>query len=354
MESETLNIESAPALLRRIDVSDTENEALRKNLLGDSPEQFLNNLGGATAIFLAGENTETTRVLCTLLHGNEPSGARAIYDYLSSGQHPCTNAVFILASVQAATTEPFFSNRMLPGKRDLNRCFKPPFNDEQGQLAEHILGLINELQPECVIDMHNTSGSGPAFGVAIKQDNLHVALTSLFTNDLIVTDLRLGALMELSERDVPTVTIECGGAHDHSSQIIAQEGLHRLLSAKTIFEDKNESYPVKIYHNPIRLETIGDAEVAYGEPKEGAAITLPAQAEKFNYGTLTKDECIGRLSVTGFSQLSAKDHLGNERLEDFFKELDGGLYPRHPLKVFMVTNNPFIARTDCLFYFIGE
>jgi Succinylglutamate desuccinylase / Aspartoacylase family len=349
-----LSIEQAPVLLRRINVSDSEPEALRNDLLGDSPEQFLKNLGGATAIFLEGENTETTRVLCTLLHGNEPSGTRAVYDYLSSGQQPCTNAVFILASVQAATNEPFFSNRMLPGNRDLNRCFKPPFYDEQGQLAEHILGLINELQPECVIDMHNTSGSGPAFGVAIKEDNLHVALTSLFTNDLIVTDLRLGALMELSERDVPTVTIECGGANDHSSQIIAQEGLHRLLSAKTIFEDKGESYPVKIYHNPIRLETIGDAEVAYGESSESAAITLPAQAEKFNYGTLTKDECIGTLSKAGFSQLSAKDHLGNERLNDFFEERDGGLYPRHPLKVFMVTNNPFIARTDCLFYFIGE
>lgn len=346
--------EQTHSLLRRIDATGIDHKALREDLLGDSPEQFLKNLGGATAIFLKGENTTTTRVLCTLLHGNEPSGARAVYDYLNSGQLPCTNAVFILASVQAATTEPLFSNRMLPGNRDLNRCFKPPFDDKQGELAECILGLINELQPECVIDMHNTSGSGPAFGVAIKEDILHVALTSLFTNDLIVTDLRLGALMELSERDVPTVTIECGGAHDHSSQIIAEEGLNRLLSAKTIFQDKGEVYPVKIYHNPIRLETIGDGEVAYGEPSEGAVITLPAQAEKFNYGTLTRDECIGRLSSTGFNLLSAKDHLGDERLTDFFEERDGGLYPTHPLKVFMVTNNPFIARTDCLFYFIGE
>lgn len=326
-----------------------------ENLLGTSPEAFLENLGTATAIFIAGEDTATTRVICTLLHGNEPSGARAIHDYLASGKTPVTNVVFVLASVEAATTKPFFSNRMLPGKRDLNRCFKPPFDDEQGQLAKEILDLIHEIRPECVIDMHNTSGSGPAFGVAIKEDNLHVALTSLFTNDLIVTDLRLGALMELSERDVPTVTIECGGAQDHSAQIIAQEGLHRLLCAKTIFEDKHESYPVKIYHNPIRLETVGDAEVAYGEANnDSAIIVLPAQAEKFNYGTLTRDECIGKLNHQGFAQLSATDHQGKQRLSDFFEERDGGLYPIHPLKVFMVTNNPFIARTDCLFYFIGE
>lgn len=349
-----MSTEQAQELVRRIDLRGVDQASLRKDLLGGSTEQFLKNLGGASAIFIEGENTGTTRVLCTLLHGNEPSGARAVYDYLDSAHRPCTNAVFIIASVQAATTEPFFSNRMLPGKRDLNRCFTPPFDDGQGQLAEQILKLLNELKPECIIDMHNTSGSGPAFGVAIKEDNLHIALTSLFANDLIVTDLRLGALMELSEQDVPTVTIECGGANDQSSQIIAQEGLQRLLTAKTIFEDNGESYPVKIYHNPIRLETTGDAEVAYGEPSENAVITLPAQAEKFNYGTLTKDERIGVLSKTGFKQLSAKDHLGNERLTDFFIEREGGLYPIHPLKVFMVTNNPFIARTDCLFYFIGE
>lgn len=349
-----MSIEQAPSQLRRIALSGSDQQAQREKLLGNSAEQFLINLGGATAIFLEGENTETTRVLCTLLHGNEPSGTRAVYDYLHSGQRPCTNAVFILASVDAATTQPYFSNRMLPGKRDLNRCFKPPFEDEQGQLAKDILGLINELQPECVVDMHNTSGSGPAFGVAIKEDTLHIALTSLFTNDLIVTDLRLGALMELSEQDVPTVTIECGGPNDRSSEIIAQEGLQRLLSATSIFEDTGESYPVKIYHNPIRLETIGDAEVAYGKMTSGAVITLPEQAEKFNYGTLTQDECIGNLSASGFISLSAKDHNGKERLAEFFEERDGGLYPKHPLKVFMVTNNPFIARTDCLFYFIGE
>ncbi len=341
----------APTTLKRITwPANGEN-----SILSDSPEEFLKNLGGATAIFLEGENTSATRVLCTLLHGNEPSGVRAVHDYLKSGRRPCTNTVFILASVEAATTEPYFSNRMLPGKRDLNRCFHAPFEDEQGLLAKQILDLIHELKPECVIDMHNTSGSGPAFGVSIKEDHLHIALTSLFTNDLIVTDLRLGALMELSERDVPTVTIECGGAHDHSSQIIAQEGLQRLLSAKTIFENSGETYPVKIYHNPIRLETLGEGEVAYGEDTIGnAVIVLPQQAEKFNYGTLTKDECIGQLGTNGLSALSAKDHLGNERLNEFFEARDGCLYPIHPLKVFMVTNNPFIARTDCLFYFIGE
>lgn len=322
--------------------------------LGANVEQFLQRLGGPSVILLSGQDSTRTRAVCTLLHGNEPSGTFALYRFLRSGKQPLTNAVFILASVEAALTPPQFTHRMLPGKRDLNRCFRPPFNDPEGLVAEAILDLVQALAPECLIDIHNTSGSGPAFGVSIQDDADHRALTSLFTNDLIVTDLRLGALMELSERAVPTVTIECGGAADHPSQIIAEEGLHRYLNAEQVLAAPGLEYMVNIYHNPIRLETRGDAPVAYADaPDPEVVITLSPQAEKFNYGMLTREECIGWLGQGGFDHLSARDHLGNERLSEYFEVRGQGLYPRHPIKVFMVTTNASIARSDCLFYFIG-
>ena len=321
---------------------------------GSSIESFLKWLGKTTAILLTGKDSSKTRAVCTLLHGNEPSGTKAIYNYLKSKKIPIVDTLFIIASVEAATAVPFFSTRMIPGKRDLNRCFRPPYDDQQGQTAKAIWDLIVHIKPECLIDIHNTSGSGPAFGVAIVEDMNHIALTSLFTNDLIVTDLRLGALMELSENDVITVTIECGGAQDPASEIIAQEGLHRYLSSEYVMAETGSEYPVNIYHNPIRLETRNQGEVAYDEhPNDTAVITLPEQADKFNYGMLTKDECIGHLNKAGLSQLTAKDHLGNERLNEFFEERKGKLYARHPLKIFMMTTIPFIAKTDCLFYFIG-
>lgn len=327
--------------------------------LGDSVEAFLQQLGGPVAIFLSGKEGggkqgRATRGVCTLLHGNEPSGVRALYRYLRSGEQPLQNALFIIASVEAALRPPMFTHRMLPGKRDLNRCFRMPFTDEQGVLAAEILRLIHQVGPEALIDIHNTSGSGPAFGVSIKDDANHRALTSLFTNDLIVTDLRLGALMELSEQNVLTVTIECGGAADNPSQIIADEGLHRYLSTESVLAAPSLEYPVNIFLNPIRLETKGQARVAYAEePDPEAVITMSRQSEKFNYGMLTKDEQIGYLGANGFSALTAKDHRGNECLEDYFEARDGGLYPRFPIKVFMVTTNESIARSDCLFYFVS-
>jgi len=322
---------------------------------GTSVESFLDYLQKASAIFLTGKDSSKTRAVCTLLHGNEPSGTQAVFDYLKSKKTPRFDTLFIIASVQAAATEPFFTQRMQVGKRDLNRCFRPPYDDQQGQIAKAILDLLKHVKPECLIDIHNTSGSGPSFGVAIAEDANHIAITSLFTNDLIVTDLRLGALMELSEKNMITVTIECGGAQDKSSQIIAHEGLNRYLSAERVMADVDGQYPINIFHNPIRLETKNLGEVAFAKaPCESAVITLPEQAYKFNYGMLTTDEFIGYLNQDGFAQLTAIDHLGNERFDEFFEQREGKLFSRHPIKVFMMTTNPFIAKTDCLFYFIGH
>ncbi len=322
--------------------------------IGDNPESFLAWLAKPTAIKVTGKDSSRVRCVCTLLHGNEPSGTQAVFQYLKTGEIPAVDAWFIIASVEAARKTPLFSNRMLENNRDLNRCFKAPFDDEQGRLAKSILDFIHNIKPECLVDIHNTSGSGPAFGVAIKDDSDHAAITSLFTNDLIVTDLRLGALMELSESDVTTVTIECGGVNDYAASIIAQEGIHRYLSAEHVLAKEGIEYLVNTFHNPIRLETKDDGKVAYQDEIDlSAVITLPVQAEKFNYGTLTPEEAIGYLGANGFSRMTAKDQKGVEHIEEYFEARAGQLFAKHPMKIFMATTSPFIARTDCLFYFIG-
>jgi hypothetical protein len=63
------------------------------------------------------------------------------------------------------------------------------------RLAEEILEILYMHQPEAVVDLHNKSGSGPSFGVCTFMDRRHDALVSLFTRRMIVSNLRLGALM---------------------------------------------------------------------------------------------------------------------------------------------------------------
>ena len=110
-------------------------------------ESFLRGLDGPACLFLSGQDSGHTRALVTLLHGNEPSGAMALHRWLQSGQHPAVNVVCIVASVAAALAAPLFSHRMLPRARDLNRCFRPPFDDAQGALAEEILEILPASNP---------------------------------------------------------------------------------------------------------------------------------------------------------------------------------------------------------------
>ncbi len=224
----------------------------------------------------------------TLLHGNEPSGAMALYRWLQSGRRPAVNVVCIVASVAAALEPPLFSHRMLPRARDLNRCFRPPFDDAQGALAEEILEILRLHHPEAVVDMHNTSGSGPSFGVCTHMDRQHDALVSFFTQRLIVSNLGLGALMEISESSVPTVTVEVGGRLDEQAHELAYEGLCRYFAAADRAGSAAETdWGLELLRDPIRLELNDNVTLTYAEqPSASYDITLKADIEHHNFGTV--------------------------------------------------------------------
>ncbi|MCY4524824.1 MAG: hypothetical protein OXB84_08800 [Halobacteriovoraceae bacterium] len=94
--------------------------APKKEEIPDTPYNFLKKVEKPTAIHIPGKNTNRTRVLVTLTHGNEPSGLQAVHEWLRWGRIPLVNIVVILGSVKAALTDPVFFYRHLPGERDLN------------------------------------------------------------------------------------------------------------------------------------------------------------------------------------------------------------------------------------------
>lgn len=79
---------------------------------------------------------------------------------------------------------------------------------------------------------------------------------------------------------------------------------------------------------------------------------LRSDIEHFNFGQITTEQSLGFIHENDLQMLSAKSAQGEEKLFDFFHTLDGELYPKQSLKLFMVTSNPSIARSDCLFYLV--
>lgn len=327
----------------------------QSSIAGSNPNALLENLGGPACILFSGKDSTRTRAVVTLLHGNEPSGFFALHRWLHAGHKPAVNLLFIVASVHAALEPPRFSHRMLPRARDLNRCFSPPFDDEQGRLAQEILELLRVHRPEAVVDMHNTSGSGPSFGVCTHLDRQHDALVSIFTRRLVVSHLNLGALMDISDTSCPTVTIEVGGRLDDDAHELAYEGLQRYALAERVLANDDETdWGIEILRDPIRLELREGVTLAYDEaPRPGHDITLRVDIEHHNFGAVSSDTPLGWARDTPQSLFKATDAFGRCAVNALVRCENGVLFPSCSLKLFMITTNAGIAESDCLFYAVA-
>ncbi|WP_217424588.1 M14 family metallopeptidase [Nitrogeniibacter mangrovi] len=318
---------------------------------------MLERLDQPLCITLAGADPRRTRVLVTLLHGNEPSGFIALHRWLREGKRPATHVVCLIASVAAAQLAPRFSHRTVPGARDLNRCFRPPFDiDPPGHLARRLLEVIGSVAPEAVVDVHNTSGAGPSFAVSISADERHRTLASLFTRRLVHTDLRLGALMEISEHLVPTVTIECGGRLDDAAHTVAWAGIDHFFTRDELWADIPDPGAIEVMHNPVRLELTEACTLAYDRaPRTDVPLTLRADIEHLNFGITPAGTHLGWVRGAGLRDLFvARNTAHTCVLEDLLCLVGGELRTRRPLKLFMITTHPGIARSDCLFYAVQD
>lgn len=322
---------------------------LNDEFLGSHFEQFLAHLGGPAVLHIKGRHSSRCRVVVTLLHGNEPSGLKAIYRLIKNGVMPITDVKVIIGSVSAARTEPLFSNRMLPGQRDLNRCFNGPEHDIQGRLAEAIKAQIALFCPEAVVDLHNTSGSGPSFCVSIGDDSHHQALASHFSRRCIHTDIRLGSLME-QNFGCPIVTVEAGGAQDTEADNNAYQGLMSYFVSDNLFSKVSE---IELLRHPRRLELCSGTTLNFAEQQDqNTQVTLNQDVEKHNFGVTQPSDVLGWTH----DQMLTCFQLDKPSIpvSDFFHVEQGQIKTRRPLKLFMVTTKPEIAKTDCLFYFVED
>jgi len=325
-----------------------------KDLLpGDLPADeidFLRLLAGPTLIVVPGIDPKRTRVVTTLLHANEPSGFRAMLGWLRAGRRPATNAMLLIACVDTALHEPALSFRHLPDRRDFNRCFSPPWIDEEGVLAEEILSVIAAARPECLVDIHNNTGHNPPYGVAVTLGNQDLALVDLFADRVVHAPLSLGTLVEGALEGCPSVTIECGRAGDSVADAVAEEGLTKLLERA----DLDLAGPVRrmrILDEPIRVCVANDVDLAFGDsPDPEACLTISADIDRHNFEVLPAGAAIGWITPDSRWPLDARRPDGQECSRELFEVHDNVLVTRSDFIPIMMTTKPVIAKSDCLFY----
>lgn len=318
-----------------------------------SAEAFLARLSAPTLIRVPGVDTSRTRVVVTLLHGNEPSGLRAIHAWLRSKARPRVNALLIVGNVAAALEPPGFAHRNLPGGRDLNRCFRPPFEGQEGQLAEQILEAIRRQPCEALVDLHNNTGHNPPYGVGTRIDSKRLAITRLFADTHVHTGLRLGSLMEGTEDDVPGVSIEAGRAGDPAADGIALEGLRRFLSVDEIRPFSDGLGAMTVLDATLRIRLRRGRRVAFAEtPMAGVDLTILPDIDRHNFRELDAGSRIGWLASPETWPIEAIDRDGIDRSRELFENRNVELFVRQPLIPIMMTTDADIAAADCMFYVV--
>lgn len=328
----------------------------------DDPVDFLRGLGGPVAIAVPGRARGRCRVVVTLLHGNEPSGARAIHAWLRDGHVPATDTLLILASVETALAGPAFTHRQLPGAPDLNRLFGPTGalpagaaldRSSHSELARAILATVLAARPEALIDIHNNSGHNPAYGVATRTGPVERALCGLFGTIVVRYDLRLGALIEVTADRFPSVVVECGRAGDPAADAVARAGLDRFLGEDGLLRLKPP--PQRVLVDPVRVEALPAVALAFGSgPGPGADLVVDEEIDRHNFESMPAGAALGWLRPGAPWPLRAIGADGRDRSHELFAIQGDHMIARQQLIPIMMTTDPRIAVSDCLFYSVAE
>lgn len=324
--------------------------------LGDTPHAFLDWLRGPAAIRITGTDSSRARAVVALVHGNEPSGLIAVHDWLRGGARPAVDALILVAAVDAARRAPGFAHRMLPGHRDLNRCFRSPFSGDDGALAAAILGALQDTRLEAAVDLHNTTGANAAYGITPSVDTAHLNLAALFTDRCVHSRIRLGTLTEaLADAAYPSVAIECGNAGNHQANEVARRGVDRLLTVDRLDRTPAVRHPIRLYSDPVRVRIAEGVFLAYGhEPDDRADLTLLADVDRFDFERVAGGSLIGWVGPGSEWPLRAFDESGTEVSRDWFEVEHGSLRLRRAAVPMMMTTDPATAALDCLFYLVGN
>jgi hypothetical protein len=324
-------------------------DAPRGDDAGSDAQEFLRRLRGPALLRIAGRDRTRTRAFTTLLHGNEPSGVRGLHRWLRSNREAAVDVVAGIGAVEAALAPPGFAHRMLPGARDLNRCFASPYPGAEGALARSLVEHVRKAGPEALLDVHNNTGHNPAYAVATRTDAPRMALSSLFAEFYVDCDLRLGTLTEATEDDCPGVALECGRAGDPAADEAAFEIVCTYFEAQKLPAEPERH--LIVLHEPIRVSLKPGSVLAFDErPHPEADLTVAGDIDRHNFERVAPGTRLGWLREGAPWPLEARGADGNEVSRDLFVLRGDRIEAARELVPMMMTTDPAVASIDCLFY----
>jgi hypothetical protein len=330
-----------------------------KALLEGSDEDVLVSLTGRPALIripAAGTApTPPARLVACLMHGNEPSGYRAVLEVLRRGERFPFDLWVSIGNVRAATQDGWYAHRYLDDQEDFNRVWEVgPTTTRMRRCAAEILAELRGARLEAAIDLHNNSGQNPYYAILPAPSAAGLRLAALCADTMLQWRLRAFTLMEALTDLCPTVAVECGLPHLPEGTAFASGVIHRFLGAAEFAASPEDdgARPRRIVEMLHRVKVRPEVTFAFaGVVDEETDLVIVPGLDGYNFEVLPAGHTIGHIDIGAAMPLLGTDMSGAEVTDHYFRTTpDGRVITTEDITPVMMTTTVVQTRRDCLFY----
>lgn len=299
-----------------------------------------------TLIHLSGKQAAPLFV-SVLLHGNEPTGFKAIQLLLKKyhdKQLPRSLSVFF-GNVTAAR----YNLRRLDKQPDYNRIWPNPELAEcaETKMAKEIVAIMTKRKVFASIDVHNNTGLNPHYACINSLNNQFLQLASLFGR-LIVYFIRPKGVQSAAFAQIcPSVTLECGRPDQQHGIEHTLEFLNSCLRL-TELPQHHIARDIDLFHTVAQVKIDDNVNFSFNYIDTG--LLLNADLDRMNFTEVPSGTVMGTLKEIGTMPLIAKDEHGNDVTDNFFSFQNGDLQINRLTMPSMLTLDERVIRQDCLCY----
>lgn len=279
--------------------------------------------------------------LSILLHGNETSGWDALRELIREDyqNNDLPSCVILVGNVQAAQ----HGKRMLDGQPDFNRIWEGG-SSPYAKWADDVISFIEAKRPWFALDVHNNTGPNPHHSIVASIDAITMSAARLFSQTAIFAQQPPGVLTRRTSGFCTSITIESGVPQDPESAVRARAYIGQLWKAGRV--PHIDTSDQELYQNNVRVlienaDTITDDQVPKFAPK----------LYRFNFKKIPEGTELARL-VVDHARLRAVDEDQRDQTREFLTYKGKNVSIRRDTILSMYTEDPRIARQDCVCYFL--
>lgn len=313
----------------------------------ESEEAVLASLKEPT-LFFVDNKQEKTVLVSGLLHGNEPSGFRAIVAWMKKTKQVKLpfNILFMIGNVKAATENGLFGQRFLSSQQDFNRIW----NDDNTH--ELKTALDNALQTTNVIggvDLHNNSGKNPVYAVVASMNKASVEIAEFLTDKVLYFGAATNTLVSFLERKgAQFVAVECGKCFTKEADNTAMKTVEKVFEffKKKLNGEKIRTKKATLFCNITEVKVKPNCSVAVGSE---ADFSVRKDIEDLNFVEAPEGTVLGLTKGKALPLEILKD--GTDVSSEWFNVDKGKVVMKRKGVILMATTNVDNIKKSCLLYF---